>query len=155
MKESSEFENTSYSLAFQLVICARYHHIRAALLSLLNSALKTLHLLYFFYSSWCPPPRLLSIAAKSWASVLLSSLATKPAHHRKGAGSLLLNWATERADGAGLPIYLESSAMGRPLYEKFGFETLQVIETDLEKYGGRGKDKRWLMLRRPQNNGIN
>ncbi|KAL9062156.1 MAG: hypothetical protein Q9157_009177, partial [Trypethelium eluteriae] len=81
---------------------------------------------------------------------LLSSLATEPAHHRKGAGSMLLKWGTERADGAGLPMYIESTEMGKPLYEKFGFETVHVMETDLATFGGRGKDKRYLMIRTPR-----
>jgi GNAT superfamily N-acetyltransferase len=82
--------------------------------------------------------------------VLLASLATKPEHHRKGAGKMVLQWAADRADGARLPIYLEASEMGKPLYEKFGFGTVSILETDLEKYGGRGVDKRWLMIREPQ-----
>ncbi|KAI9714309.1 MAG: hypothetical protein M1820_000270 [Bogoriella megaspora] len=82
--------------------------------------------------------------------ILLASLATHPDHYRKGAGSMLLSWGTERADGAGLEIYLESSAAGKSLYEKHGFETIKILETDLEKHGGQGSDKRWLMIRKPK-----
>ena len=87
--------------------------------------------------------------------VYLASLATKPKHQGKGVGSMLLQWGTERADGAGLEIYLESTKEGKPLYEKFGFETVHIKEQELEKYGGRGKDKHWIMVRKPQMKKLN
>ncbi|KAL9096118.1 MAG: hypothetical protein Q9165_001641 [Trypethelium subeluteriae] len=67
-----------------------------------------------------------------------------------GAGGMLLKWGTERADGAGLPMYVESTEMGKPLYERFGYETVHVMETDLAALGGRGIDKRYLMIRSPR-----
>lgn len=68
---------------------------------------------------------------------------------------MLLKWATERADGAFLPIYLEATNKGRPLYEKFGFENLGLLETGMEKYGGSGNGLRWLMIRKPQSKQVN
>ncbi|KAI9668291.1 MAG: hypothetical protein M1821_001111 [Bathelium mastoideum] len=87
--------------------------------------------------------------------IYLRGLAAKPAHHRKGAASMLLKWGIERSDGAGLPIYLESSKKGKPVYEKFGFEILRVLEIDLEKYGGNGVHRQWIMFRKPRQKDVN
>lgn len=34
----------------------------------------------------------------------------------------------------GVPAYLEASAMGRPLYEKHGYELVQKLPVDLKKW---------------------
>jgi GNAT superfamily N-acetyltransferase len=68
--------------------------------------------------------------------VMLESLVTHPAHHRRGAGSLLLKWGVEEADKLGLIGYLEASEAGAPLYKKFGFEPIKTIIFDAKKYGG-------------------
>jgi hypothetical protein len=34
---------------------------------------------------------------------------------------MLLEWGTKQADRARLPAFLESSPMGKPLYERMGF----------------------------------
>jgi GNAT superfamily N-acetyltransferase len=66
----------------------------------------------------------------------LDSLITHPDHHRRGAGSLLLKWGLEKADDAGVEAYLEASDMGRPLYERWGFEPVKRIALDLRRWGG-------------------
>ncbi|KAK0916448.1 hypothetical protein LTR57_012900 [Friedmanniomyces endolithicus] len=54
--------------------------------------------------------------------VYLHILATHPKHHRRGVGAMHLRWGFEQAEKLGLPVYLESSPMGRPLYARNGFE---------------------------------
>ncbi|KAG9196647.1 hypothetical protein G6011_01768 [Alternaria panax] len=79
----------------------------------------------------------------------LHILVTHPDHHRRGAGSMLLEWGTKQADRARLPAFLESSPMGRPLYEKMGFQTKEVVTWDLARYGLEGTDFSTVMLREP------
>jgi GNAT superfamily N-acetyltransferase len=66
----------------------------------------------------------------------LDTLVTHPDHHRRGAGGLLLQWGLEKADQAGVEAYLESSAMGRPLYERWEFHPVKEIALDLRRWGG-------------------
>jgi GNAT superfamily N-acetyltransferase len=51
----------------------------------------------------------------------LEILATHPDFRRKGLASRLMEWGTQKADEKGVEMYLDSSKMGRPLYEKFGW----------------------------------
>jgi GNAT superfamily N-acetyltransferase len=53
------------------------------------------------------------------------TMATHPDHQRKGVGKLLVQWGIQIAEQLGLPIYLESTNAGQPLYESQGFETLK------------------------------
>jgi GNAT superfamily N-acetyltransferase len=66
----------------------------------------------------------------------LDTLATLGKHERRGAGSLLVQWGCERADEEGVEAYLEASEMGEPMYKRHGFESKDVMELDLRKYGG-------------------
>lgn len=43
-----------------------------------------------------------------------------PSVQRKGLGQKLLDWDMDVADRDGLPIYLESTPDGKPLYERYG-----------------------------------
>ena len=67
---------------------------------------------------------------------VLDTLVTLPQHERKGAGSMLVRWGTQRADEAGLEAYLEASPMGAPMYARHGFEPMKKVALDLTKYGG-------------------
>ncbi|MCJ1247290.1 hypothetical protein MMC30_004504 [Trapelia coarctata] len=55
------------------------------------------------------------------AHAYLAILFTHPDHRNRGAGSLLTEWGTRKADESGLEAYVESSVMGKPVYEKCGF----------------------------------
>jgi len=46
-----------------------------------------------------------------------------------------LNWGFEEAKKLGLPVYLESSPMGRPLYARMGFETVGWLDFDAKEWG--------------------
>lgn len=59
----------------------------------------------------------------------LSFLFIDPKAQGKGVGSALLSWGLEQADKANppLPVVLESSPVGRPIYEKKGFKLVDTI----------------------------
>ncbi|KAH7077410.1 hypothetical protein FB567DRAFT_149286 [Paraphoma chrysanthemicola] len=79
----------------------------------------------------------------------LHMLVTDPAHHRRGAGKMLIEWGTEKADKVQLPCFLEASEVGKPLYERMGFETKHAEVFDLGKYGLQGTDTNTVMIREP------
>lgn len=80
----------------------------------------------------------------------LKLLHTDPEQQKRGAGSMLLKWGADEADRLGLPSYLEASEAGRPLYEKFGYETVDVLHVDFSKWGGPADGSCCLMLRPPK-----
>ncbi|KAH8593189.1 hypothetical protein B0O99DRAFT_627468 [Bisporella sp. PMI_857] len=69
---------------------------------------------------------------------MLDLLFVAPAHHRRGAGKLLVQWGTKQADEKGWNTYVESSAAGKKLYENCGF----VVEEDVMLKGGKER-KEW------------
>ncbi|KAM5434744.1 hypothetical protein MferCBS31731_006516 [Microsporum ferrugineum] len=76
---------------------------------------------------------------------VLALLATDPAHERRGAGTLLVNWGCDIADKHGVEAYLEASQKGYPVYARRGFEVIPSTERqsadlhfDASKYTGRG-----------------
>ncbi|KAK4541566.1 hypothetical protein LTR36_007863 [Oleoguttula mirabilis] len=79
--------------------------------------------------------------------VYLHILATHPRHHRRGVGAMQLKWGFEKADELGLPVYLESSPMGRPLYARMGFETVGWLPMDAKAWGAQKDIPHALMLR--------
>lgn len=74
---------------------------------------------------------------------------TDPAHQGRGAGSMILKHFADEADKLGLESYLEASEKGQPLYEKFGYETVEVFVVDLSKWDGPEKSENCLMVRKP------
>ncbi|KAF1811833.1 acyl-CoA N-acyltransferase [Eremomyces bilateralis CBS 781.70] len=56
----------------------------------------------------------------------LSALAVHPAFHRRGIGSQLLEHGLQFADEERVPVTLNASVAGRPLYEKSGFEVVKT-----------------------------
>lgn len=67
--------------------------------------------------------------------VLLHMLAVRPEYHRRGIGGMHLAWGNEQADKLGLPLYLESSPIGRPLYERYGYEAVASLPCDAKAHG--------------------
>lgn len=57
--------------------------------------------------------------------VYLQFLSVHPAHRRRGIASRIMQWGIDIADQLHLPIYLEATLMGVPLYEKLGFQLLK------------------------------
>ncbi len=52
----------------------------------------------------------------------LDMLATHTDYRRMGAARLLLEWGCRVADQDGVPVYIDASQAGKPVYERFGFE---------------------------------
>ncbi|PSN61369.1 acyl-CoA N-acyltransferase [Corynespora cassiicola Philippines] len=75
----------------------------------------------------------------------LDTLVTHPNHHRRGAGSMLIEWGTTKADEAGVECYLEASPMGEPLYAKHGFERLEEVGLNLRGFGGDVDELRFIV----------
>ncbi|KAL6710961.1 hypothetical protein ACN47E_006836 [Coniothyrium glycines] len=65
----------------------------------------------------------------------LNWMAIHPNHRLRGLGSLLMKVGIARAVELDLECWMEASAMGKPLYEKFGFQSLFKIAFDNEKVG--------------------
>ncbi|KAJ8118230.1 hypothetical protein OPT61_g738 [Boeremia exigua] len=63
----------------------------------------------------------------------LNWMAVHPAHRLCGIGSLLMKSGIEKADSLNLECWLEGSSMGKPLYEKFGFQSLLRLAFDTDK----------------------
>jgi GNAT superfamily N-acetyltransferase len=81
---------------------------------------------------------------------ILRTLVTHPDHYRRGAGGLLMEQFVKDADSEGLEGYIEASDMGKPLYARFGFSPVSVMDFHLEKYGGTGVAQNTVMIREPR-----
>lgn len=85
--------------------------------------------------------------------ILLHMLVVRPSHQRRGIGSMHLTWGAEQADKlGGLPLYLESSPMGRRLYERHGFEQVCELPSDARAHGHE-KDLPHVCMLRPGKKG--
>jgi len=62
---------------------------------------------------------------------------TDPAHQRRGAARCLLEKLTEIADEAEHDVFLVSTDMARPVYEKFGFVASKSIVLDTGEVEGK------------------
>lgn len=66
--------------------------------------------------------------------MLCKALFTEPSFQRRGIGNALVKYGNQLADQAGLPIFLQGSPFGYPIYAKHGFETVQYLDVDLRKW---------------------
>jgi GNAT superfamily N-acetyltransferase len=72
--------------------------------------------------------------------MLCKALFTEPSFERRGMGSALVEYGNRLADEAGLPIFLQGSPFGYPIYKKHGFETVQYLDVDLREWAQGAKD---------------
>ncbi|TVY75976.1 hypothetical protein LSUE1_G007873 [Lachnellula suecica] len=72
-----------------------------------------------------------------------------PEYHRRGIGSLLLQWGTKKADELNAKIWLSSTPQAVSAYEKNGWKVIETHDVMLENYGGEGVYRRAWMLREP------
>jgi GNAT superfamily N-acetyltransferase len=63
---------------------------------------------------------------------------TRPEYQYMGAAGQLLQWLTDRADADadGCELYLESTPMAKPVYERLGFVGVDKVVLELEKKAG-------------------
>ncbi|KAL2414732.1 hypothetical protein ABEF95_001580 [Exophiala dermatitidis] len=80
----------------------------------------------------------------------LDLLMTDPDFARRGGARKILQWGIDQSEKHGLPIYLESSEVARPLYEKNGFRGIAEYAMDLKDNGISGVERVTMMLREPQ-----
>lgn len=66
--------------------------------------------------------------------VYLHILATHPKHHRRGVGLMHLKYGFDLAEKVELPVWLESSPNGKPLYERNGFEVVGWMDWDCSQW---------------------
>ncbi|RAH64118.1 GNAT family N-acetyltransferase [Aspergillus aculeatinus CBS 121060] len=79
---------------------------------------------------------------------VLEFLATLPEAQGQGVASGLLRWGLERADARNARVYLEATEEGYPVYRKYGWRDLEVLELDFAELGGRSERQRWVMMMR-------
>ena len=76
-----------------------------------------------------------------------------PAFQRMGIGSKLLQYGFEILGANTVPIWLVTQMRGRAMYLKFGFEDVDVIDSDLSEYAGPyqgfGVHRNICMIRQP------
>jgi GNAT superfamily N-acetyltransferase len=63
---------------------------------------------------------------------VLRYMAVAPEWRRKGIASTCVQWGIDRCKELGIPAYLEASDEGVPVYEKLGFEKVDVVEAPWE-----------------------
>jgi ribosomal protein S18 acetylase RimI-like enzyme len=63
-------------------------------------------------------------------------LATRPNYHRKGLATRLLRHGLDIVDKDGKKAYIEATAHGFPLYQRFGFKEIDRKTIELEPWGG-------------------
>lgn len=64
--------------------------------------------------------------------IFLSLIGVCQAHQRQGLASILMSWGLNQADRMNLPVYLESTKMGFPVYIKKGFREVGAIAYENE-----------------------
>ena len=67
------------------------------------------------------------------------ALFTEPTFQRRGMGTALVNYGNQMADKEKLPIFLQGSPFGYPIYEKHGFHTVQHLDVDLREWPKKKK----------------
>ncbi|KAK0754313.1 N-acetyltransferase-like protein [Schizothecium vesticola] len=77
------------------------------------------------------------------ANAYLSILACLPEFQGLGAGSALLRQGCELADSLGLPSWLAASPEGYPVYRKFGYQNVAVMDFDVTGTWGITKTEAW------------
>ena len=85
---------------------------------------------------------------------ILLNLVTREAWRGKGAASMLIDWGTAQAEANGCPAYVEASVMGKPVYERRGFECVgEPLVYDGRQFGMKEEFVVHKMVRRPSTAG--
>ncbi|XDG06902.1 hypothetical protein ABKA04_006517 [Annulohypoxylon sp. FPYF3050] len=75
----------------------------------------------------------------------MSLLYTDPKHQGRGAGRMLVEQVKDEARKLGLTASLQSSPAGHQLYKKCGFRDVDLLSTDLSKWGAPEMHYIWAM----------
>ena len=70
-------------------------------------------------------------------TTVLTIICTHPDYQRQGAATAMVRWGIQRAEELGIPLYLDASPAGRPVYERLGFHYLQDLVFETDKWGGQ------------------
>ena len=76
---------------------------------------------------------------------MLDGIFTHHLHRRRGAGSLIVKWGTERADKMGLESFVDATNLGAELHKRHGFVATDVFDIDTKR---EGPGKEWKKLER-------
>ncbi|KAI0156511.1 acyl-CoA N-acyltransferase [Xylariaceae sp. FL1272] len=89
----------------------------------------------------------------------LFNIFTHPDYRGQGIGQKIMEWGFRQADDLGLDIFLDATPVGKPLYDRNGFVSVEENVTDIAANGFDdqwdemaetvGPFTFWLMLRRP------
>jgi predicted N-acetyltransferase YhbS len=80
----------------------------------------------------------------------MSLLAVRPKYQRRGLGSMLLAPVLELADGENAKTFIQASAEGLGLYQRFGWKQVDEMVIDFSSYGGPKQVKTTLLIREPR-----
>jgi predicted acetyltransferase len=70
--------------------------------------------------------------------------ATDPDYQRQGAMSIIIRHLLAEAKAVNLPVYLEGTPVGIPVYKYFGFEALESLQV------WDGQDPTLMMIKHPE-----
>lgn len=89
-----------------------------------------------------------AIKASGGNLVSLDILTVDSNHQRRGVGQAMVEWGTQKADALGVEAVVESSAFGKGLYEKNGFDFVKDVELEMpEQWKDRPKMRTAWMVR--------
>ena len=77
-------------------------------------------------------------------------IAVHQEHQRRGVGTLLVQWGMAEAARLRLPIYLQASTAGYPLYLKLGFRKVDTVLVKAEDWDGTYDKMYNAMVKYPQ-----
>ena len=95
--------------------------------------------------------RLLGLFA-NFLHLELISLNTLPKYQRRGVGSMLMRWGTDKLEEMQVPSFIRSTVQGYGLYKKYGYKEIDRWEIDLGRWpqwGGHGMYKNVFLTRYP------
>lgn len=82
----------------------------------------------------------------------LVSLNTLPKYQRRGIGSMLMEWGTDKLEEMQVPSFIIASSQGYGLYIKHGYKEIERWEIDMgrwSQWGGNGMFKNFFLTRYP------
>lgn len=89
------------------------------------------------------------ISRLTW-KLALQLLCTHPAYHRRGLAAALLEDVLALADAESVTVYLDALDNAVPVYQRYGFTTVDQLEFDRTKAGLEGTAVVDIMIRRPR-----